>query len=189
VRADIEEALYGELEPLPVATSDLADLVRARPEGAVTTALNWAALDDDDFERLLFNVLTGAEGYEDARWLMKTRAPDRGRDLSVTRVITDSLSEVTRQRVIVQCRHWLSRSMNAGDCILAAGHVSLWEPPRVDVLIIANSGRFTADAVQWAEHHDAEAKSPRVELWADSHLEFLLASRPTLVTEMGLRAG
>ena len=110
-----------------------------------------------------------------------------GRDLSVDRTITDSLSGVVRRRIIVQCKHWLSRSLNVDDCLSAVGHVALWEPPRVDVLIIATSGRFTADAVQWIEKHNADGKRPEIELWPESHLELLLAPRPALVTEMGLR--
>lgn len=78
VRLDVEAALYGELEPLPVDVEDLGSLAAAEPEGSVTTALNWTALDDDRFERLVFNLLSQAPGYENARWLMKTRAPDRG---------------------------------------------------------------------------------------------------------------
>ncbi len=187
VRVNIEAAVYGELEPLPVEVADLGTLAAAKPEGAVTTALNWAALDDDGFERLLFNLLSHAPGYENPRWLMKTRAPDRGRDLSVDRAITDALSGVTRRRVIVQCKHWLSRSLNVDDCLSAVGRVALWEPPRIDVLVVATSGRFTADAVQWIEKHNADGKRPEVEMWADSHLELLLAPRPALVTEMGLR--
>jgi hypothetical protein len=186
-KADIENALYGELEPLPIEADDLGLLAKTQPEGAVTTALNWEGLSDDDFERLIYNLFTNAAGYENPKWLMKTRAPDRGRDLSVDRVVSDALSEVKRSRVIVQCRHWRSRSMSASDCISAVGLISLWEPPPVDVLIIATSGRFTADGVQWVENHNLERSRPHVELWAESHLESLLAARPALVTELGLR--
>jgi hypothetical protein len=187
VRKDIEAAQYGELEPLPVDVDDLGSLVASRPTGTVTTKLRWEALDDDGFERLVFNLLSNATGYENPRWLMKTRAPDRGRDLSVDRVISDELSGVRWERVIVQCKHWRSRSLNVDDCISAVGHVKLLEPPRVDALIIATSGRFTGDAVHWIDQHNAERDPPQVEMWAESHLELLLASRPALVTGLGLR--
>lgn len=187
VRPDVEAVLYSELEPLPVAVDDLGELAAAKPEGVVTAELNWGALDDDSFERLIFNLLTGAAGYENPRWLMKTRAPDRGRDLSVDRVAEDALSGVKRRRVIVQCKHWLSRSLSVDDCASSVAHVSLWEPPRVDVLVLATSGRFTSDAVRWVEQHNEEAKQPEIELWANSHLEMLLAPRGALVTELGLR--
>ena len=187
VRADIEGALYGELEPLPVDAVDLGEVAEASPEGAVTTALNWEALTDDGFERLMFNLLTNAPGYENPGWLMKTRASDRGRDLSVDRVVGDSLSDIKRYRVIVQCRHWKANSMNVKDCVAAVETVPLWEPPPVDVLIIATSGRFTADAVRWVERRQAEGRRPQVELWPESHLERLLASRTALVTELHLR--
>jgi hypothetical protein len=188
VRPDVEAALYGELEPLPIEVEDLGTLAAAQPEGAVTAELQWTALDDDKFERLIFNLLTGAAGYENPRWLMKTRAPDRGRDLSVDRVVQDALSGVKRHRVLVQCKHWLSRSLNVDDCSSSVTHVSLWEPPRVDVLVIATSGRFTSDAVRWVEQHNEAGKQPEIELWANSHLEMLLAPRGALVTELGLRS-
>ena len=188
VRPDIEAALYGETEPLPVEVADLGTLAASRPTGPVTTKLAWSVLDDDGFERLVFNLLCDAAGYENPLWLMKTRAPDRGRDLSVDRVIPDALSGVRRERVIVQCKHWLASSLNAKECMSAVGHVKLWEPPPVDVVIIATSGRFTADGVLWIERHNAERTRPQVEMWADSHLELLLASRPALVTEFRLRA-
>ncbi|MGH2864192.1 MAG: restriction endonuclease [Solirubrobacteraceae bacterium] len=187
VRGDIMDALYGELEPLPIDATDLGALVAARPAGPVTTALHWAALDDDEFERLMFNLISQTAGYENARWLMKTRAPDRGRDLSVDRVVSDALSGTRRERVIIQCKHWLSRSIPMPECAAAVAAVKLWEPPVVDSLIIASSGRFTADAVQWIERHNESRERPPIEVWADSHLEFLLASRAALVTEFGLR--
>lgn len=188
VRPDIENALYGQLEPLPVDAEDLAELVATRPAGPVSTALMWSALDDDSFERLVFNILQDAAGYENPRWLMKTRAPDRGRDLSVDRVVADSLSGTRRERVIVQCKHWQSRSVTAQDCAATVAQMSLWEPPAVDELIIATSGRFTSDAVRWIDAHNENRKRPHVDPWPDSHLESLLAPRPGLVGEFGLRS-
>lgn len=82
VRPDIEASLYGELEPLPVDVDDLESLAESGPTGPVSTALQWDALDDERFERLIFNLLVQATGYENPQWLTKTRAPDKGRDLS-----------------------------------------------------------------------------------------------------------
>jgi hypothetical protein len=65
--------------------------------------------------------------------------------------------------------------------------VSLWEPPRVHVLIIATSGRFTQDGVAYIEKHNDAGKQPQVEMWAESHLELLLARRPYLAAGMRLR--
>jgi hypothetical protein len=187
VRDDVAAALYGELEPLPVEVADLGHLAATRPQGTVTTALRWSALDDDDFERLMFNLISQTAGYENLRWLMKTRAPDRGRDLSVERVVSDALSGTRRERVIIQCKHWLSRSISVSDCASAVAAVKLWEPPPIDVLVMAISGRFTADAVQWIERHNSERQRPAIEVWPDSHLELLLAARASLVTEFNLR--
>lgn len=187
VRPDVEASLYGEREPLPVDVDDLGTLVESEPTGPVTTQLTWDALGDDDFERLIYNLLLNANGYENPQWLMKTRAPDKGRDLSVDRVITDALGDTRRERVIVQCRHWLTDSMSVNDCAAVVAQMALWEPPWVAVLIIATSGRFTADGVSWIETHNEAGKSPRIEMWANTRLETLLAARPSLVREFGLR--
>jgi hypothetical protein len=187
VRPDIEASLYGELEPLPVEVDDLGTLAETRPTGPVSTELAWDALDDEDYERLLFNLLLNASGYENPQWLQKTRAADKGRDLSVDRVIADPLGDTRRERVIVQCRHWLANSMSVDECAATVAQMALWEPPHVDVLIFATSGRFTADAIRWIENHNEAGKSPRIEMWPDTRLETLLATRPALVREFGLR--
>lgn len=187
VKAGLRKGLYGANEPLPVQVDDLGSLVATRPSGPVTTALNWGDLDDEGFERLIFSLISDAPGYENPEWLMQTRAPDRGRDLSVTRVSQDELSGTTRSRVVIQCKHWRSRSVNLAEAAAAKEQMSTWTAPRVDVLVIASSGRFTADAVTWVETHNAAGVAPRVEMWPESHLERLLASRPALIAELGLR--
>ena len=63
----------------------------------------------------------------------------------------------------------------------------LWEPPRGDALIVATSGRFPTDAITWAERHNQSDQAIRIELWPESHLEHLLAQRPDLIAEFGLR--
>ena len=187
VRRDIESALYDEHEPMPVEVADLGELVATQPRGSVTTRLAWDVLSDEEFERLVFNIIREAAGYENALWLTKTRAPDRGRDLSVDRVVSDSLSGVTRLRVIIQCRNWLARSIGPRDVADALASMPLCEPPPVDVLVLATSGRFTGDAVTWIDTHNDARKRPTLEPWADSHLESLLTQRPYLVSEFGLR--
>jgi hypothetical protein len=118
---------------------------------------------------------------------MQTRAADKGRDLSVTRVVQDGLSGTQRYRVIIQCKHWTSRSVGFFDVSATKDQMALWPNPRVDVLVIATSGRFTADAVSWIEQHNANGHAPRIEMWAESHLERLLAARPGTIAEFGLR--
>jgi hypothetical protein len=188
VRADIEAGMYSELEPLPVEVDDLTSLVNTKPAGPVSTKLAWSKLDAEDFERLLFNIVAKAEGYENARWLTRTNAPDRGRDISVDRVLPDALSGVARQRVIIQAKHWLAKSISPMDVTQALSTISLWEPPLVNVLIIATSGRFTSDAVAVMEKHNSEGNRPIIEPWPESHLESLLAERPHLVAEFRLRS-
>jgi len=187
IRESIETGMYSELEPLPVEVEDLATLVRAKPTGRVSTKLGWQALDAEDFERLVFNIVSNAEGYENARWLTHTHAPDRGRDISVDRILPDSLSGVARHRVIIQAKHWLAKSIPPVEIAEAVSTALLWEPPLVNVLIIATSGRFTSDAVAYIEKHNNEGKRPTIEPWPETHLELLLAGRPHLVAEFRLR--
>lgn len=187
VRNDLEAALYAEREPLPVEVDDLGALAEAQPAGGVSAALAWAALDAEAFERLVFALIAATSGYENVQWLMHTNAPDRSRDLSADRVVTDPLSGTVRQRVIVQCKNWTTKSVAVGDVNDTVAAMTLWEPPPVDVLVVATTGRFTADAVAWIERHNHERKRPRIEPWPDSHLELLLAQRADLVTGFGLR--
>jgi hypothetical protein len=109
---------------------------------------------------------------------MHTNAPDRGRDLSVERASSDSLSGTRNQRVIIQSKHWLTKSVRPQDVSEALTEIALWEPPRINVLVMAVSGRFTADAVSWVEKHNDSGRQPAVEMWAESHLEMLERGRP-----------
>lgn len=187
VKDSLRKGLYGVNEAVPVQVEDLSALVATRPTGPITTALSWSKIDDQTFERLIFTLISDTLGYENPEWLMQTRAPDRGRDLSVMRVIQDELSGTLRLRVVIQCEHWTSRSVSLSEVSSTKDQMSLWPNPRVDVLIIATSGRFTADAVTWIEQHNANGASPRIEMWPESHLERLLAARPAIIAEFGLR--
>jgi hypothetical protein len=187
VKSGLSKSIYGENDPLPVTVKDLGELVASRPRGPVTTKLKWEALSPEDFERLIFTLISGQDGYENPEWLMRTNAPDRGRDLSVMRVTADPLSGVMRDRVIIQCKHWLERSVSSSDVVYLKEQLTLWEPPRVDVCIIATSGRFSSDAVALIERHNQSDRAMRIEMWPESHLERLLAARPHLIGEFRLR--
>lgn len=188
IRGDLEAALYAEREPLEVEVSDLGSLANEQPQGRVSAALNWNALaSDEDFERLIFSLISSSQGYENPTWLTKTNAPDRSRDLSVDRVTNDPLAGTLRQRVIIQCKRWLSKSVAVSDVAAAIAAMALWEPPAVDVLVIATTGRFSSDAVAWIEKHNHEGSHPRIEMWPNSHLELVLAERPALVSDLRLR--
>lgn len=187
VSAGLRGSMYGQDEPIPVEVEDLGVLAKTRPRGPVATKLEWGNLGDEDFERLVFMLISSESGYENPRWLMKTNAPDRGRDLSVDRVRTDPLSGSQRQRVIIQCRHWQNKSVGVAEIATLSDQMHLWEPPRVDVQIIATSGRFTADAVSLVEKKNNSDLALRVEMWPESHLELLLATRPGIIAEFSLR--
>jgi hypothetical protein len=187
VRHGLTQGLYADDEPIPIDVDDLDSVVEARPRGTVATKLKWSALTDEDLERLTYNLISGSRGYENPEWLMKTRAPDRGRDLSVSRVTQDALGGTRRDRVIIQCKHWLERSVAVDEIASLREQVRLWEPPRVDVLVVCTTGRFTSDAVALIERHNGSDSALRIEMWPESHLERLLAERPALIAEFGLR--
>ena len=187
VKAGLSAGLYDQNEPIPVEVADLGALAASEPMGTVATKLKWEALSPEGFERLVFNLISGTSGYENPAWLMTTNAPDRGRDISVTRTANDRLGGATRSRVIVQCRHWLTKSVGVSDVTGLRDQMRLWEPPRVDVLVIATSGRFSSDAVSLIEKHNNGDQALGIEMWPESHLERLLAEHPALIAEHKLR--
>jgi hypothetical protein len=186
VRQWLERSLYADSDPIPVAAKDLGELVSSRPQGQVATELNWGALSPEGFERLVFNLIDQTKGYENPQWLTHTNAADRGRDLSVDRVVQDVLAGSRKQRVIVACKH--TDKVNVKTVSELQAQMKLWEPPRVDELIIVTTGRFTTDAVNYIEKHNQSSSSMRIEMWANSHLERLLARRPELIAEFRLRS-
>lgn len=187
VKAGLSKGLFDKDEPVPVEVTDLGTLAAAQPKGQVITKLKWESLSEENFERLAFSLISSAPGYENPEWLTRTNAPDRGRDLSVTRIVNDPLSGAIRNRVLIQCRHWLTKSISAADVATLKEQISTWEPPRVDILTIITSGRFTSDAVAAIEKHNAGDRALKIEMWPESHLERLLAERPALIAEFGLR--
>ncbi|MFE5890470.1 restriction endonuclease [Streptomyces sp. NPDC056462] len=187
VRAGIEAKSFGDSDPLPVPDIDLGQAASGSLTGAATLALPWELLNDDGFERLLYDLLRDIPEHQNVEWLMQTRAPDRGRDLSMDRVLRDGSGGVRTERVIVQAKHWRSRSVNAAAVSETATAGKLWGPPLVRGIVIATSGRFTADAVSWAERHNSEGNAPYIDLWPDSRLETLLAQRPHIAAAHGLR--
>ena len=187
VKAALLSGLYGENEPIPVGVEDLGAVVRAKPGGQVSTKLKWDALDAEAFERLIFTLVSQSDGYENAALLTHTNAPDRGRDISAYRVIQDTLAGSMRLRVIVQCKHWLKKSIGVDEIGVIKEQMNLWDSPPVDVVVIASSGRFTADAVAAVEKHNLGDHRLKIEMWADSQLEQLLAEVPALIAQFGLR--
>ena len=173
----IDIAIDGE--PLSISVDDLGELVRSEPTGSVTSRLEWSQLDAETFERLLFDLLHSTSSYENVEWLMKTSAPDRGRDVSAERVIVDELSGTERRHVLFQCKNWQSRSVNVRDLTILLEEVKLWSRPFSEVVIVT-SGRFSQDAVDWRDSRELSQELPVVRFWAGSHLEKLLASRPSV---------
>lgn len=187
IKASICQTMHGENEPVAVDVQDIGELVGTVPRGEIATRLKWESLSATDFERVIFCLITAATGYENPRWLMHTNAPDRGRDLSAFQITQDPFGGTLRQRVIIQCKHWLSKSVSVGDVALLKEQMRLWQPPRVDICVIATTGRFTADAVAAIECHNQSDSALRIDMWAESQLELLLAGYPGIIAEFGLR--
>jgi hypothetical protein len=187
VRADVEAAGFADADPLPVPDIDLGQAAAGQLTGSATVALPWNRLDDEGFERLLYDLLRDVPEYQNVKWEMQTRAADRSRDLSLERVLRDSTGDVRTERVMVQAKHWLTRSVGPSDIAATLTRVKLWEPPIIRGLVIATSGRFTADAVAWAEKHNDGGQAPLIDLWPESKLESLLAAKPHLAAAHGLR--
>lgn len=187
VRTDIEAASLTDSDPLPVPEIDLGRAASAHPAGGASTTLAWSTLDDEGFERLLYDLLRSFPSYQNVEWLLKTRAPDRGRDLSAERVILDDSGTTRTERVIIQAKHWTSKSVGPAEVTGTLATLSLLEPPTIHTLVIATSGRFTSDAVGVVDKHNADGKMPHIDLWSDSRLESILSARPDLVASHGLR--
>ncbi len=115
VKATLTRSLYQPNDPIPVDVADLAEITASKPRGRVATRLKWETLSAEDFERLIYVLISDQDGYENPEWLTRTNAPDRGRDLSVMRAHVDPLSGTTRSRVIIQCRHIPENSISATD--------------------------------------------------------------------------
>lgn len=128
VRAEITAIALGDGDPLPVPDIDLGQAASGRLTGSATLALPWERLDADGFERLLYDLLRSIPEHENVQWLMQTRAPDRGRDLSLDRVLRDGSGGVRTERVILQAKHWLSKSVNAAAVSETATAGKLWSP-------------------------------------------------------------
>jgi hypothetical protein len=187
VKSSIRKELYADDEAVVITVADLADLASSKPIGPIPTKLDWNVLGADDFERLIFALISAESGYENPEWLTQTRAADRGRDLSVFRVVRDRLAGTLRSRVIIQCKHWRARSVSLNEMVSVVAQMDLWRPPPVDVLVVATSGRFTTDAIDWTEKRNLSGQAPRVETWPESHLEMVLAERPAVIAQFGLR--
>jgi hypothetical protein len=161
-------------EPLPVENVDLATLAAQSSSGRVPTALDFSALDDEDFERLIFSLFSSTDGYKNVSWLTETRAADRGRDLAVDRMTVDTLAEPFANASSSSARPGDPRSVQP-TARPRLRHSACGSRPR-DLLIIPTTGRFSADAVMWIERHNNDGARPKIQPWANSKLETMLAS-------------
>ena len=177
----IMQALQG------VELADLDDLLTERPSIRRAARVHWDRLSAEEFERLVYSLFLGEPAYENPEWMTKTTATDRGLDISVNWVHTDPLLGTVRKRIIIQCKHWRERSIGVHDIATLREQMKLWQPPRVDYVILATSGRFSTDLVDYVEQHNQSESPLHFVLWPDSRLEVLLSTRPHLIDEYSLR--
>jgi len=186
VKADIESSSLSDDDPIPVPKIDLGTTAAAKPKGPVTTSLAWGNISDGEFEELLFHIIEGFPSYQNPQLLMRTNAPDRGRDVSAERVIRDDGGTTRTERLIIQAKHLLTASVSPVDVDNSLASLSIWEPPIIRGLIIATSGRFTADAVAKIEQHNERGERPYIEMWPDIRIGSLLSQRPDLLANYRL---
>lgn len=187
IKTGLNSFIYDANEPIKSEIDDLGDLDDKTVHGPISRKLNWKNINDEEFERLIFSLFTSATEYENVQLLTKTNAPDRGRDLSADKINKDSFGIVNRERVIIQCKHWLDNTIGAKEIGGLITQMKLWEPPIVNRLIIVTTGRFSADAVALIERENHSDRALRIEMWAESHLETVLASKPNFIAEYKLR--
>lgn len=186
VKRQLSQALFDELEPLPVPKVDIAEAAESSPTGGVVTELAWDQLSPADFERLLFNLLPRQPGITNVQWLTHPNAADRGRDLSADRIVRTGVGVERKERIIVQAKHWLTKSVGVGELTTLMGQMDLWQPPTVHTVIVATSGAFSSDATSWVESRNNGSQLPHVEMWNKAHLESLLANAPGVSATFGL---
>lgn len=187
VLEDIEAAGFAETDPLPVeGIEDLGAAAAGDVSGTASVGLSWDQLNDAGFERVLYDLLRAFPDHHNVQWLTKTNAPDRGRDLSLERALSTPTGETVFERVMVQAKHWLSRSIPPDEVAKVVAQAELWKPT-FHVVIIATSGRFTNDAVDWADTRRARGDRPDVQLWGEADLERLLSRHPGVAAAHGLR--
>ena len=130
VKKDIEAAVFSDSDPLPVPQNvDLGTVASSKPEGHASTALNWAVLDPGRFEHLLYDLVRVLPGYQNVALLMRTNAADRGRDISAERTYSDGAGGTRTDRVMIQAKHWLSKSVPPEEISSGLTRIVLWEPP------------------------------------------------------------
>lgn len=144
----------------------------------VSTPFNWAAIDEVQFERLVFSLYEDDESFEKVEWLQHTNSPDSGRDISAVRVESGS-------RVLIQARHKVSTiaEMEVNECVTKA---ETWDPP-FDEVIVSTSSTFRQNAVRWMEQNNKKKVRPTVGFEPNNRLEVKLSRRSHLITHLGLR--
>lgn len=142
--------------------------------------LNWSAIDDNQFERLMYRLYAMNDDFDNVQWLQNTNAPDGGRDISAIRVANGS-------RVLIQAKHYAA---SIGPKIISdtVTMAETWNPPFNEVIMLT-TGTFTKDAIVWVENHNDRQSGirPSVQLESGGHVEVMLTNHAYLINGLGLR--
>ena len=172
-----------------LADTDIGIAGDPPPATPVAIELNWSRLTPGGFESLLHDLLQELPVYTNVTYLAKTNAPDKGRDLSALKKIDDGLGTERLERTIVQAKHSATgaASVSHRDISDLLASLELIDKPKIANLVIATTTAVTPDGETYIELHNADYKRPYVEVWGPHKLRRLLAERPHLIEQYGLR--
>ena len=142
--------------------------------------LNWSAINENEFERLMYRLFALNDEFDNVQWLQDTNAPDGGRDISAIRCSNQN-------RVLIQVKHYIS---SIGPTIISdtVTKAETWHPPFKEVIMLS-SGTYTRDAIAWVENHNDRhfGVRPIVTLESGGQIEVMLTHHPYLIAGLGLR--
>lgn len=97
----------------------------------ISTSFDWSLLSPDQFEELCYDVLKKDKslGFSTVEWFKGTTG-QRGRDIEAKKIISTISGKSREERWIIQCKHYLSRSIGVRDFM---------------------------DTIAWADSHNPEA--------------------------------
>jgi hypothetical protein len=153
--------------------------VEQKKPNQATYKFDWDTdrIDEDEFEILIYRLYRREPEWTKVQHVMKTNAPDGGRDVTAEHVSNGN-------KVMVQCRHYPNGSLSNKDLqdILADANMHNY-----DEVHVATSGHFTEKACRWVEKREEDEDTPVFILEPADHLAARLVNYPELIDGSGLR--
>lgn len=183
----LDQIAYSEFDPIEVTAGELNDYADLTFSGNVVTSINLDSLTAEDFESLMFDVLSSIPNYVNVSIPLKTNAPDQGKDITFSLRVQTGFGGELLEPGVLQAKHWKATSVSVNDIADTLNHVPLWGPPHIRQLIFATSGKFTSDAVQLVQKHNNQGThGVHIEIWERNKLEFILMKMPEIVQKYRL---